>query len=957
MGVIIISPRKKSETAAETITPDIAEASKTAKKSSASPAKKNAASKPEGTAAKKSATAKATTAKKASSTTAKAITADENSAAAKAAASATKATTADKKSTTTKAASETKTSSAKKASTTATKASTTAKTSIAKRASTTADKKSTTTKTSPTAKATTAAKTSAAKKASSTTATKASTADKATSATKTSAAKKASSVTAKAKATASAAKAMTADKNSATTKASTAAKATAAKKASSTTAKAKTAAAKKTASSKLIDSASGKGKTLIIVESPSKAATLSGMLGKSYIVRSSKGHMKDLPKSRLAIDIEHDFTPEYILVKGKASLKNELLKLAADASHILLASDPDREGEAIAWHLADILGVDLSQKCRVRFYEITANAVRAAVKNPDYIDMNKVDAQQARRILDRLVGYTLSPLLWKKIRYGLSAGRVQSVALNLICGREREIQAFIPDPYYVITAKAENGARTYELKAYKLDGKSLMKNNLPLGINTREKADEIIAEIKANALIVSEFKSKNGSHSAPAPFRTSTLQQEASRKLSMAPAHTMRIAQALYEGVNIPGRGHTGLITYMRTDSLRISNEALASCREFIASEYPPEYLPEAPNVYAASSRNMKVQDAHEAIRPTDITLTPESLEGVLTPEQHKVYSLIWRRFTASQMTPAVTAKSTVKAQAGRVSLKQEGETLLFDGWSRLWPLDLKGSVVAKIEAGEVLVLEGVQDEKKYTKPPARYSEAGLIKTLEENGVGRPSTYATIAGTLDTRGYIEKNEEKRFCPTSLGMTVDNFLAQYFSRKDLSSIVDAGFTAQMEKELDEVEEAARKWLDVVGEFWGEFSSTLHEAEDAPRVPLPEPEAIGEKCPECGHDLVKKRGRFGEFIACSNYPECKYTKPILSTIGVKCPKCGEGEIVKRRSKKGRTFYGCSRYPECDYVAWNRPAGEKCPECGADLFVKGSSVYCEKCKYKAENASLSE
>ncbi|MBR1438114.1 MAG: type I DNA topoisomerase, partial [Synergistaceae bacterium] len=632
-------------------------------------------------------------------------------------------------------------------------------------------------------------------------------------------------------------------------------------KASSKTAKtkapsktAKKSAVKKSPSAakkKSVLSSSEKSRTLIIVESPSKAATLSNMLGKNYIVRSSKGHMKDLPKSRLAIDIEHDFTPEYILVKGKAALKNELLKLASSAKNILLASDPDREGEAIAWHLADILGVDRSEKCRVRFYEITENAVKAAVQNPDYIDLNKVDAQQARRILDRLVGYTLSPLLWKKIRYGLSAGRVQSVALNIICEREREIQAFIPDPYYVITAKAENDASLYELKAYKLDGKSLMKGTLPLLINTEEKADEIIAEIKANRITVREFKSKTSPHSAPAPFRTSTLQQEASRKLSFVPAHTMRIAQALYEGLNIPGRGHIGLITYMRTDSLRISDEAIASCRSFIGANYSKDYLPEKPNIYGSSSK-AKIQDAHEAIRPTDITLTPESLEGALNPEQLKLYSLIWRRFTASQMTPAVTAKSTLKADAGRVGLKQEGETLIFDGWSILWPLDLKGTELEKINEGETLELLDVQSEKKYTKPPARYSEAGLIKTLEENGVGRPSTYATIAGTLELRGYIEKNEERRFYPTSLGLTVDEFLAHYFNRKDLSSIVDAGFTAQMEKELDEVEEAARKWLDVVGEFWGEFSVTLSEAEDAPKVPLPAPEPIGEKCPECGHD---------------------------------------------------------------------------------------------------------
>ena len=695
------------------------------------------------------------------------------------------------------------------------------------------------------------------------------------------------------------------------------------------------------------------GKTLIIVESPSKAATLSSMLGRGYVVKSSKGHMKDLPKSRLAIDIEHNFTPEYILVKGKAALKNELIKLAASSKNVLLASDPDREGEAIAWHLADILGVNLSEKCRVRFYEITENAVKLAVKNPDYIDLNKVDAQQARRVLDRLVGYTLSPLLWKKIRYGLSAGRVQSVALNIICEREREIMSFIPDPYYVITAFTENSGRNYELRAYKLDGKSLLKNTLPLLINTEEKAQEIINEIKSNTITVTEFKSKDSSHSAPAPFRTSTLQQEASRKLSFVPAHTMRIAQALYEGLNIPGRGHIGLITYMRTDSLRISDEAVKSCREYISANYSKDYLPSKPNIYGSAGK-AKIQDAHEAIRPTDINLTPEALKDTLTPEQLKLYTLIWRRFTASQMSPAVTAKSTLKAEAGRVTLKQEGESLVFDGWSVLWPLDLKGSELAKINEGEILTLNDVQSEKRFTKPPVRYSEAGLIKTLEENGVGRPSTYATIAGTLDSRGYIEKNEEKRFYPTPLGLTVDEFLAHYFNRKDLSSIVDAGFTAQMEKELDEVEEASRKWLDVVGEFWGEFSATLSEAEDAPKVPLPAPEPIGEACPECGHDLVKKRGRFGEFIACSNYPECRYTRPILSKIGVTCPKCGQGEIVKRKSKKGRTFYGCSRYPECDYVAWNRPAGEKCPECGEELYRRGSTIFCAKCKYKTESES---
>ena len=727
---------------------------------------------------------------------------------------------------------------------------------------------------------------------------------------------------------------------------------TTAKKSTGTT-KTKTTTTKKTATKATVKN----DKILIIVESPSKAATLSNMLGKNYVVKSSKGHIKDLPKSRLAIDIENNFEPEYILVQGKATLKNELKKLAESSKSVLLASDPDREGEAIAWHLADVLGVDLSKKCRVRFYEITENAVKTAVKNPDLIDLNKVDAQQARRILDRLVGYTLSPLLWKKIRYGLSAGRVQSVALNLICEREREIQKFIPDPYWVITAEAEKSKKLYELRAEKLNGKTLMKNSLPLLINTQEKADEIIKEIKSNKIIVTEFKSKNSAHSAPAPFRTSTLQQEASRKLSFAPAHTMRIAQALYEGINIPEKGHVGLITYMRTDSQRISEEALKMCREFIGKNYNSDYLPEKPNIFSPQSKNIKIQDAHEAIRPTDINLTPEKLEGTLTAEQLKLYSLIWKRFVAGQMTEAVSAKTTLKAEAGKVGLKQEGETLVFDGWSILWPLELKGSEISKVKEGTELKLIDVKGDQRFTKPPARYSEAGLIKTLEENGVGRPSTYATIAGTLDSRGYVEKNEEKRFQPTGLGMTVDEFLAKYFNRKDLSSIVEAGFTAQMEKELDEVEEAQRKWLDVVSEFWGEFSNTLEEAQGADRVPLPEPEPIGEQCPECGHDLVKKRGRFGEFIACSNYPECKYTRPILDKIGVTCPKCGQGEIIKRKSKKGKSFYGCSRYPDCDYVAWNRPAGEKCPECGEDLYVRGSTVYCTKCKYKAERNSGDE
>ena len=709
-------------------------------------------------------------------------------------------------------------------------------------------------------------------------------------------------------------------------------------------------------------SSSNSKKTLIIVESPSKAATLANMLGKNYIVKSSKGHIRDLPKSRLAIDIEHDFKPEYVLVRGKAELKNELVKLANSVSRVLLASDPDREGEAIAWHLAGVLGVDLNQKCRVRFYEITSNAVKEAVKNPDIIDLNKVDAQQARRILDRLVGYKLSPLLWKKIRYGLSAGRVQSVALNLICNKEREINNFKPDPYFLISAECESEKNfsKYDLRPEKFGDNNLIKNGLPLLINTHEKSELILNEIKSNEIKVIEFKSRKAQHNAPAPFRTSTLQQEASKRLSMTPQRTMSIAQSLYEGLNIPGRGHTGLITYMRTDSLRISDVAIESCREFISNNFSKEYLPEQANLYAKElSTKAKIQDAHEAIRPADINLKPDDIKDKLTPEQYKLYDLIWRRFVSCQMSNAVSAKSTLRAQAGKLILKQEGSTLIFDGWSVLWPLELHGDELLKAEPGEILKLVKAASEQKFTRPPSRYSEANLIKTLEENGVGRPSTYATIAGTLETRGYIEKNSEKRFAPTALGMTVDEFLAKYFSHKNLSSIVDAGFTAQMEKELDEIEDARRNWLEVVGEFWDEFSETLNTADGAEKVPLPEPESIGEQCPNCGRDLVKKRGRFGEFIACSGYPECKYTRPILDTTGIKCPKCGEthgGEIIKRKSKKGRVFYGCSRYPDCDYIAWNKPAGETCPVCGHELFKRGSTIFCDNCEYKRQDENLS-
>lgn len=720
-----------------------------------------------------------------------------------------------------------------------------------------------------------------------------------------------------------------------------------------------TAAAKKSTRTKTagagIPGASATGKTLVIVESPSKAKTLSRILGTGYVIKSSVGHIRDLPRSRMAIDIEHDFAPEYILVKGKASIKNELAALSQNAKAVLLASDPDREGEAIAWHLADLLNVPLDEKCRVRFYEITANAVREAVQNPDMIDLHRVNAQQARRILDRLVGYTLSPLLWNKIRYGLSAGRVQSVALDLICGREREIAQFVPEEYWNVTVKATApGDRNYEMKVDRLDGKTLWKNSQPLLIKNEAIAGMILQEVRNNSIVVSEFRLRESRRRALPPFKTSSLQQEAARRLGLSPRRTMRIAQDLYEGVDLPGRGHTGMITYMRTDSLRLSAEAVEACRAYISSRYDDRYLPPKPNIYTTTGRS---QDAHEAVRPTDVTLTPERMKDALSPEQFRLYDLIWRRYVACQMTDAVVANSTLLAEAGRVGMRQLGESLIFEGWSTVWPLDLKGDRLEPATEGEVLSFLSAEKEQRFTRPPARYSEATLIKTLEEDGVGRPSTYATIVDTLYDRGYVEKNDDKRLEPTSLGMTVDEFLKKYFDKGSAASIVDTGFTAEMEKELDEIEENKRAWLDVVKAFWKDFSGTVETAKDAEKVPLPPPEPIGEACPECGRPLVKKRGRFGEFIACSGYPDCKYTRAILASTGVKCPKCGEGEIVKRRSKKGKSFFGCSRYPDCDYISWNQPTGEKCPECGALLVKKGKSTACPECGYKIREETTDE
>ncbi len=679
--------------------------------------------------------------------------------------------------------------------------------------------------------------------------------------------------------------------------------------------------AKKTASKKSSSKENGKqkfkqyeGKILVVVESPAKAKTLEKILGNGYKVLASVGHVRDLPKGRIAIDIDNDFEPDYIQVRGKADLIRGLKGASQVSSRTLLASDPDREGEAIAWHLASLLDIDPKSECRIRMQEITEHGVTEAVKAPDSIDIDKVDAQQARRVLDRLVGYQLSPLLWNKVKRGLSAGRVQSVALRIICEREDEIDKFIPEEYWLIDVESSStdGKRKYRLRADKYQGKTLAVRN-------EKEAARVECEINKSELKVEEFRTKESPKSALPPFKTSTLQQEASRRCGFAPGRTMRIAQSLYEGVDIPGKGPIGLITYMRTDSLRISPEAVGSSNKFILDNYGKKYLPKSTNTYASKARS---QDAHEAIRATDPFITPESVKGCLTPEQYRLYELIWSRFIASQMAPAIIARTTLTCVSGDYSLKQSGAVVVFDGWGKVFPLGVKDADMKPAVEGETLFIDRIIKDQRFTQPPSRYTEAGLVKALEEKGIGRPSTYAAIINTLTVRNYVDRGEEdKKLIPTKLGRLVNTFLVKYFS-----SLINVNFTAMMENELDQIEAGELRWRKVVGEFWNGFKPVLDDVSAHAESMRPEPELVGEPCPECGKDLVVKSGRFGEFIACSGYPECKYTRNIVRTTGIKCPKCGEGELVRRRAAKGkvkgRMFYGCTRYPECDFISWKKP-----------------------------------
>lgn len=695
-------------------------------------------------------------------------------------------------------------------------------------------------------------------------------------------------------------------------------------------------AAVKSGKSKAKSPSSKSNKTLVIVESPSKAKTIGKYLGSRYNVIASVGHVRDLPKSKLGIDIDDNFEPQYISIRGKGDLIKSLKKEASKASKVYLATDPDREGEAISWHLAFLLDLDPEEACRIEFNEITKDTIKEAIKHPRKINMGLVDAQQARRVLDRLVGYQISPLLWRKVRKGLSAGRVQSAALKIICDREREIEKFEPKEFWNIIAEFKKGKK-FQAKLAEANGKKILVEN-------KAQNDNIIKELNSGEFIVSDVKEKIRMQKPYPPFTTSSLQQDAGNKLNFNAKKTMMIAQQLYEGVDVKGRGTTGLITYLRTDSVRVSDAAKQAAKELIVSKFGAEYS--ANNIF--SNKKKDIQDAHEAIRPAIIELEPELIKDSLTADQFKLYKLIWNRFMASQMSQSKSNSMQVNIANGIYGFKANGSELLFDGFRRLYnTADDEGSkLLPSLEKYEKLKAESLKGEQSFTQPPARYTEASLVKELEDKDIGRPSTYAPIVSTLTERKYVGR-EKKALKPTELGFLVNDLMEEYF--KD---IVDAGFTANMENRLDDVEVGSQKWKDLISEFYGPFKKELDIADSAIEKIVVEDVPTGELCELCGKPMVIKAGRFGDFIACSGYPECKNTKPIIKTIGVKCPNCGK-DIVARKSKRGRLFYGCSGYPDCKTVFWNKPTDKRCPECNSILLekkTKNKNFVCsnEKCGY---------
>lgn len=724
---------------------------------------------------------------------------------------------------------------------------------------------------------------------------------------------------------------------------------------------------------------------LLIVESPAKAKTIGKFLGKNYTVKASVGHVRDLPKSKLGIDVENNFEPNYITIRGKGDVIKELKKEAKKADNVFLATDPDREGEAISWHLAKILNLDESKEIRIEFNEITKDAIKKASKNPRKINVDLVDAQQARRVLDRLVGYNISPLLWKKIEKGLSAGRVQSVALKLVIDREREIMDFVPEEYWTLELEVKKSKKKF---AAKFVGTLIEDKVNKVKIKNEEEVNAILSVLDKSKIAVYKTE-KTKSYSKPsAPFTTSTLQQEANRRLNFPAKKTMMVAQQLYEGINIKGEGSVGLVTYIRTDSFRLSDEAVNSAKEYILSNYGEKYY--MSRVFTKSKKNEnKVQDAHEAIRPTYVTKNPDHIKDSLTSDQYKLYSLIWKRFVACQMADAEYDVTKALLNGNGNIFESSGKSLVFDGYKTVYKYsdESESKLLPELEKDELLDITKIDPEQHFTQPPARYTEASLIKDLEERGIGRPSTYAPTITTITSREYVVKDKGYLF-PTDMGFLVTEMMEKYFSK-----IMNEKFTADMENNLDEIASGKVEWHDVIKEFYKDFKTELDVAEkemeeieikdeisdvkcencgefmvvkkgrygkflacpNYPECKNTKPlggkdaaEETDEVCELCGSKMLKRKGRYGEFLACSNYPSCKNTKPIIKTIDVDCPKCG-GKIAVKYSKAGRRFYGCTNYPQCNFISWLEPSGQKCPKCGEMMVVKDNKIVCtnKNCK----------
>ena len=680
-------------------------------------------------------------------------------------------------------------------------------------------------------------------------------------------------------------------------------------------------------------------KNLVIVESPTKAKSITKMLGSNYKVRATYGHLRDLPKSKLGVDVEDNFEPKYIKVRGKAKTINALKKEAQSVDKVYLATDPDREGEAISWHLQYLLGLDENELNRVEFHEITKNNVKNAIKNPRKIDQNLVDSQQARRIMDRIVGYEISPILWKRVKSGLSAGRVQSDALKLIVDKQKEIDAFVPEEYWTITAKHKESKIEFESEFYGSKSKKMK-------ISNEDGAEKILNRIDKDKFEVVDIQKTKKKRKPQKPYTTSTLQQDASNKLGFSTKYTMSLAQQLFEGIDLGQKGRVGLITYMRTDATRLSNEIIGESLSYIKEKFGQKYASKG-NSYSKKAKTS--QDAHEAIRPTSIYNDPISVKEYLTDQQYKLYKLIWTRVVASQMADYEYLSTSISFDTNGVIFKTNGKITLFDGFMKVSNAKENENILPDLKKGDIIKAIDIKKDQHFTKPPANYTEASLVKTLEEYGIGRPSTYSSTIASIISRNYVEF-EQRKILPTKLGMRVNDFLQESFD-----DIINVKFTAKMEDELDKIAQDEVYWKDVLKSFYEGFEKDIKKVSKDTTDYKVKDKILDEKCPKCGHPLAEKHGRNGTFIGCTNFPECDFTKSIIKTTGVKCPECNDGEIIEKVSKRGKRFYGCSNFPKCDYATWDPPTGEKCPECG-DLLVHKKNrstdeIKCNSCDYVKE------